>query len=153
MPSSRTISRRGAVAALLATLVLAGGAGVHAAAGAPATTIAVAPRALVAAPQHSPVDFPGVARARAGEPLPRGYVVVGRDVRIERGRELAHGALRMVCPRGKAWRSGAPDGALVLSVLDRVVSGKRAVLVMAGVDTRTTARGETGAGTIYALCR
>src|SRR3954463_14274484 len=41
-----------------------------------ATTISVAPRVLVAAPQKSPVDFPGVAKARGGQPLPNGYVAV-----------------------------------------------------------------------------
>lgn len=151
--SSPAVSCRVRIATVAGLTALAGAAGVAAAAGEPQTTIAVAPRVLLLRPDRSPVDFPGVARARAGEPLPRGYAAIGRGVRIERGRELAHGALRMVCPRGKAWRSGAADGALVLSVLDRVVSGKRSVLVMAGVDTRTTSRGETASGTIYALCR
>ena len=38
-------------------------------------------------------------------------------------------------------------------MLDRTVSKKRSVLVMATFDARTTALGQTAAGTIYALCR
>jgi hypothetical protein len=59
----------------------------------------------------------------------------------------------MACPRGKTWRTGAVRGDIVLSVLNRVVSKKRSVLVMASLDTRQTAVGETATGTIYALCR
>jgi hypothetical protein len=108
---------------------------------------------LVAAPGVSPADFPGVGRARAGKPLPKGYVAVSRDVRITRGGEAAYAALRMACPRGKTWRTGAATGDVGLTVLDRTVSGKRSVLVMATFDARTTALGQTAAGTIHALCR
>jgi hypothetical protein len=59
----------------------------------------------------------------------------------------------MTCPRGKTWRTGTSSGAIAVSVLDRVVSHKRGVLVMARLDTRRTALGETAAGTVYALCR
>lgn len=53
----------------------------------------------------------------------------------------------MTCPRGKTWRTGAATGDVGLAVLDRIVSKKRSVLVMA------TARERTATGTIYALCR
>ncbi len=137
------------MAVMLAPAVGAGAA----TGGGPDTTIAVSPRVLTAAPAHSPADFPGIARARAGEPLPDGYVVVARDVRIARGGEVAYAALRMACPPGKTWRSGAAAGDIGVSVLDRAVSKKRSVLVMASYDTRRTALGQTAAGTIYALCR
>ncbi len=117
------------------------------------TTIAVSPRVLIAAPEISPVDFPGVAEARAGRPLPDGDVAVARVVRITRGGEVASAALRMTCPKRRRWRTGASSGAIAVSVLDRVVVRKRSVLVMASVDTRRTARGETAVGTVYALCR
>ena len=39
------------------------------------------------------------------------------------------------------------------AVLDRTVSKKRSVLVMASFDTTETAVGQTAAGTVYALCR
>ena len=154
MSSSPVLRRAGgaALAAAAAVVVLAVAVAAHAAARSD-TSIAVSPRVLVAAPERSTVDFPGVSRARAGRPLPRGHTAVGRDVRIARGREVAHAALRMTCPRGSAWRSGAAAGELLLTVLDRVVSGKRAVLVMASVDTSRTAAGEAAEGTIWALCR
>jgi hypothetical protein len=151
---SSFVSRRTAVAGLAIAVMLATAVGaVAAAGGGPDTTIAVSSRALTAAPDHSPVDFPGVARARAGEPLPDGYVAVARDVRIARGGEVAYAALRMACPLGKTWRSGAAAGDIGVSVLDRAVSQKRSVLVMASYDARQTALGETAAGTVYALCR
>lgn len=153
MSSSWIASRRTAVAVLAATATLTGAAASYAAATDAETTTAVAPRVLIAAPADSPVDFPGVSSARAGEPLPAGFVAVARDLRITRGGEVAYAAMRMTCPKGKTWRTGASRGPIGISVLDRAVSNKRSVLVMAGLDTRRTARGETASGTIYALCR
>jgi hypothetical protein len=149
MPSSPAVRRAGALALVLA---LAPAVVAYAAGGAD-TTIAVSPRVLVAAPDRSPVDFPGVAKARAGRPLPADHAAVGRVVRITRGREVAHAALRMTCPRGTTWRSAAPTGEIGLTVLDRVVSGKRSVLVMATLNTGATAAGDTATGAVYALCR
>lgn len=156
--SSTKISRRvgsGALIVLVAigALAAAGAGWALAADSDPDTAIAVSPRVLLAAPQNSPVDFPGVAKARAGERLPRRYVVVARDVRFVRGGEVAYAALRMSCPKGKRWRTGAADGDIGVSVLDRTVSKKRSVLVMASFSTAETAIGETAAGTVYALCR
>lgn len=154
MPSSKLSCRLagGALAGLVA-LAAAGAGGAIAAASGPDTAMSVSPRVLVAAPQRSPVDFPGVAKVRAGEPLPRGYVVVARDVRFVRGGEVAYAALRMACPPGRTWRSGATSGDVGVAVLDRTVSRKRSVLVMASFDTAATAVGQTAAGTIYAVCR
>ena len=151
---SSSVPRRAVRLVLAATVALAGAGGVaFASVGGGDTTISVSPRVLVAAPQDSPADFPGVGQARAGRPLPAGYVAVARDVRITRGGEAAYAALRMACPRGKTWRTGTATGAIGLTVLDRTVSKKRSVLVMATFDARTTALGQTAAGTIHALCR
>ncbi|HTI35803.1 MAG TPA: hypothetical protein VL422_19155 [Miltoncostaea sp.] len=150
---SSAIPRRAARAALVLTVALATAGGVAVAADGGPTTLSVSARVLVAAPQDSPADFPGVGRARAGRPLPAGYVAVARDVRITRVGEAAYAALRMACPRGKTWRSGTATGDIGLTVLDRTVSGKRSVLVMATFDARATALGQTAAGTIHALCR
>lgn len=151
--SSPHRSRRVRIAAVPAAAVLAGAAGAVAAGGGADTTTAVSPRALLTAPARSPVDVPGVAKARAGEPLPAGYSLVMRDVRLTRGTERAYAALPMTCPKGMTWRSGAARGDITVSVLDRVVSKKRSVLTMASYSARATALGETAAGTIYALCR
>ena len=151
--SSSTFPRRATRAALIAIAASAAAGGVATAADGGDTTMSVSPREVIAAPRDSPADFPGVAKARAGARLPRGYVAVGRDVRIRRGGDAAFAAFRLVCPRGKAWRTGAATGAVSLTVLDRTVTGKRSVLVMATYDTPETALGQTAAGTVYALCR
>jgi hypothetical protein len=148
---ARTRRRATACAvAVAASLVLGGSA--YAAASTP-TTMSVAPRVETAAPAVSPVSFPGVTSVRQGARLPHGWVVVGRDVRIVRGDEPAFAALRMTCPKGKSWRSGASDGSVGVTVLDRNARGKRSVLVMATFSTTAVAVGQVAAGTIFALCR
>ncbi len=137
------------VCAIAASLALGGSA---AAATATDTKIVVTPRVGLSAPGSSPVDFPGVSKVRAGEPLPPNWVVVSRDVRIYRGTEVAYAAMRMTCPKAKTWRTGASGGAIGASVLDRNVRGKRSVLVMATV-AGDVQPGQTVAGTVYALCR
>jgi len=118
------------------------------------TAIHVSPRVQITAPADSPADFPGVSRVRRGEPLPRGWVVVRRDVRITRGGEVAFAALRMTCPQGRTWRSGRATGEIGASVLERNPrSGKRSVLVMATFTTRDVRMGETATGSVLALCR
>jgi hypothetical protein len=149
MPKPRTV--RAAACAAVASLVLATSA---LAAASSDTTIAVAPRIELGAPTPSPVAFPGITRVHEDEPLPRGWVVVRRDVRITRGGEVAFAAFRMTCPKGKTWRSGTDDGDILASVLDRDPRArKRSVLVMARFTTREVRAGETASGTIYALCR
>jgi len=143
---------RAAAGAVAASLALAG-AGTALAAGGPDTTIAVSARVLTSAPAVSPADFPGVAKVRKGRALPRNWVVVGRDVRIARGEEVAYAALRMTCPKGRTWRSGASTGDVGASVLDRSARGKRSVLVMATFSAADVREGERAAGTVLALCR
>lgn len=118
------------------------------------TTISVSPRVEIAAPDPSPADFPGVSKVRAGEPLPRGWVVVSRDVRFERGGEVAFAALRMTCPKGKTWRSGTSTDGIGASVLDRDPRArKRSVLVLATFPTSDVRIGTSVSGKVFALCR
>ena len=147
MPAPRL---RAAAVAVAATLVLCVPA---VAAGGPDTTIAVSPRVLTSAPAVSPADFPGVSKVRKGRALPRNWVVVGRDVRTTRGGEIAFAALRMTCPKGRTWRSGASTGEIGASVLDRSAHGKRSVLVMATFSAADVREGESARGTVLALCR
>ena len=74
-------------------------------------------------------------------------------MRIKRGGEVAYAALRMSCPKGKTWRTGNTSGTIGVTILDRTISHKPSVLVMATFNTRATAVGEVAAGTVYALCR
>jgi hypothetical protein len=149
MPLSRT-RRAGALAgALAASLALAAGA---VAAQAADTKIIVTPRVVLSAPAVSPVDFPGVSAVRAGQALPRRWIVVSRNVKIARGSEVAYAAMRMTCPKGTTWRTGTSSGAIGASVLDRTARGRRSVLVMATIAAGVKP-GETVSGTVYALCR
>jgi len=157
MPDLRRLSRVALCAAASSLALAAPPAAAAAGAGAAETadsTISVSPRAQLAAPDSSPVTFPGVTRVRDGEPLPRGWVVVSRDVRITRGGEVAFAAFRMACPKGRTWRSGTSGGDILASVLDRNARAqKRSVLVMATFATSEVRVGETASGTVYALCR
>jgi hypothetical protein len=149
MSSVRLTRVAAIVAAAVATLGLSAVAGAQVAA---PTTMSVAPRVVIAAPQKSPIDFPGVPSARRGRPLPAGYAAIARVVTIDRGAETAFAALRMTCPKGMTWRTGASAGAVGFGVLDRRVSGKRSVLVLASAVPSVPA-GTAATGTIYALCR
>jgi hypothetical protein len=149
MSSSRTTRVAAAIATGIATLGLAGLAGAQAPAD---TKISVSPRVEIASPQKSPIDFPGVPAARAGRPLPRGYVAIARGVSITRGGESAYAAMRMICPKGKTWRTGGSAGDVGASVLTQRATGKRSVLVLASAAPSVTV-GATGSGTIFALCR
>lgn len=141
-----------AAAALVAIVAALGGAAIAIAEVPADTTMSVSPRTSVAAPARSPIGFPGVPGVAAGRPLPKGYVAVARDVRITRGGETAFAAMRMTCPAGKSWRTGAVSGDVGVSVLDRRIAGKRSVLVLASAVPRI-AEGDTATGTVFALCR
>jgi hypothetical protein len=117
------------------------------------TTIDVSPRVQYVAPAASPAGFPGVTSVRVGARLPRGWVVVGRNVRIVPGDEPAFAALRMTCPKGKTWRSGTTSGDIGVNVLDRNPRGKRSVLVMATFSASDVKPGASASGTVFALCR
>jgi hypothetical protein len=141
-----------AAAAVAGIAALGAGVGVAIAESPADTTMSVSPRTVVAAPARSPLDFPGVPGAVAGRSLPKGYVVVARDVRITRGAEPAFAALRMTCPAGKTWRTAGAAGDVGVSVLDRRIAGKRSVLALASAVPRVAA-GQSATGTVYALCR
>ncbi len=142
---------RRAVACAVASSFALGGTAFAAAPS--STTISVAPRVEIAAPDKSPTSFPGVTGVREGQRLPRGWVVVGRFVRITRGDEPAFAALRLTCPKGKTWRSGASTGDVGVNVLDRNARGQHSVLVMATFSTSEVRVGGSAAGTVFALCR
>jgi hypothetical protein len=142
--------RRAAACAAAASLAVCGTAF---AAASSETTITVSPRVETAPPAASAATFPGITSVREDARLPRGWVVVGRNVGITRGDEPAFAALRMTCPKGKSWRSGTARGEIGMTVLDRNARGKRSVLVMATFSTSDIRVGGTVVGTIYALCR
>ena len=148
--------RRAAACAVAASLMLAGSAVAAGDADTTATdtTVTVSPRVVLTSPQSSPVAFPGVTRVRRGVALPRGWVVVSRDVQIVRGAEIAFAAFRMTCPKDATWRGGTASDDIAASVLDRDArSGKRSVFVLATFATSAVRAGDTATGKVFALCR
>lgn len=151
MPIARSCLTAACAAVAVAVPLALGGSAL--AAGTADTTITVSPSLQLVAPAVSPTGFPGVPKVRKGVVLPRGWVVVSRDVKITAGAEPGFAALRMTCPKGKTWRTGASTGDLGANVLDRNAIGKHSVLVMATYSTAAIGPGQTAAGTILALCR
>jgi hypothetical protein len=149
MSSIRFTWATAAIVASLAAIAVTGSAMAQALAD---TTMSVSPSTSVVAPARSPIGFPGVPGVAAGRPLPKGHVAVARDVKITSGGETAFAAMRMTCPKGKSWRTGAVSGDVDISVLDRRIAGKRSVLVLASA-APSSAAGDTATGTVFALCR
>ncbi|MBA3326927.1 MAG: hypothetical protein H0T43_01330 [Solirubrobacterales bacterium] len=148
------IIRSRAVLSGVAVLASLGAGGVAVAAQAPDSTTSVSPREFISAPQNSPIDFPGARTARQGKPLPRGYTVVARKVKITRGGEVAWAALRLTCPSGKTMRTGGSRGAVGLQpTRGASYVGKRSMVAIVNFDARATGVGETAEGTVYGLCR
>jgi hypothetical protein len=149
-------------AAVVVAAACAVGAGAAVAGGGPDTTSSVGPRVLTSAPAPSPVHFPGVPAARAGEPLPRGYVAVGHDVSITRGKALAYPAFTLRCPAGKRLKTFAARGEVAPQIVGRSPFVRRREFgyrnkpswgVVVDFDVRAVGVGDTAAGTVYGLCR
>ena len=155
-----TLRTAAAAAVVVVVCVVGGGAAV--AGGGPDATSSVGPRVLTASPAPSPVDFPGVPAARAGEPLPRGYVAVGHDVSITRGKTVAYPTFTLRCPSRKRLKTFAASGEVAPQIVGRSpfvrrrefgYRNKRSWGVVVNFDVRTVGVGETVAGTVYGLCR
>lgn len=74
--------------------------------------ITVGPQIVKPAGEVSPFDAAGVPAVRRGKPIPKGYVLVGRRVTIDRGTSGAVGAaLKLRCPAGKTARTLGTSGA------------------------------------------
>jgi hypothetical protein len=152
---------RTAIATAAAVVCVVGG-GVAIAGNGPDTTSSVGPRVLIASPAPSPVHFPGVPAARAGEPLPRGYVAVSHDVSITRGDTVAYPAFTLRCPEGKRLKTFATKGEVSPQIVGRSpfvrrrefgYRNKRRWGVVVSFNLRAVGGGETVAGTVYGLCR
>jgi hypothetical protein len=151
----RTAAVAGAVACVVGgTAAVAGGG--------PDTTSSVGPRVLTASPAPSPADFPGVSAARAGEPLPRGYVVVSHNVSITRGKKVAYPTFTVRCPGEKMLQTFAAGGEIAPQIVGRSpfvrrrqfgYRNKRSWGVVVGFNTREVGVGESAAGTVHGLCR
>jgi hypothetical protein len=142
---ARLIATIGGLAAL-------GGSGVAMAADGP-TQIAVSDVPALVAGQTAPFDAAGVRAVRRGRPIPRGYVLVGQQVDVQRGTRggnagHAGAALTFRCPGTKKLRTFGVVGNAGFSAPRNYV-GHRQTQVFSfappSVDHAT--------GTLYAVCR
>lgn len=119
------------------------------------STVIVSPRTQIAAPANSPIDFAGVRSARRGKPLAAGYVVVSRHVKVTRGAEVAYGAMRMTCPKGKTLRSFGSTGSIGgnLATPSTKYVGKSSWLMMATYGGSQVKPGQAAEGNLLAICR
>jgi hypothetical protein len=141
------------IASLAAVSLAASGTALAASAGTD-TAITVSPRTTVAsAPAKSPISFPGARDARAGKPLARGNVVVGRAVKFTRGSEVAYAGITVRCPAGKTLRSFGRVGGVAPQLLrPRDYVGRRQADLLVWFDARTVKVGQSVDGTVLALC-
>ena len=144
LPSPRSL------AVLSAALVLAtGGASAALAAGGDAQITVSVPTTLHAG-QTAPFDAAGVQAVRRGKPIPAGYVLVGREVTIDRGDSGSTGAvMELTCPAGKTARTLGFTGQNAPNPLDAGYPGHRTVRVAVWSPPRH-ARSH---GTSYVVCR
>lgn len=142
--ASRRPRRRVVAAFVGAAAVCATVAGTAAAVDGDTVATVGAPTQLVAG-DRAPFDAPGVRSIRRGDPIPSGYVIVGRAVSVTPGRGKAGAVVRLTCPRGKTLSTVAGD---LSFVLDDDYPGRRATNV-------ASYGGRSGdpSGTAYAVCR
>jgi hypothetical protein len=134
------------IAAACAVALLAGTGAAIAADGSSQITVH-APTQLKAG-QTAPFDAPGVAVIRQGKPIPRGYVLVGQQVDVQRGAKTAGAALRFTCPGGKRLQTfGTTGDAGFFAPQD--YGDHRSTSVMSFPPPRA----QHATGTVYAVCR
>ena len=137
---------RRAIAAL-GCLAALGGTGVATAAdGATQITVQAAP-ALVGG-QKAPFDAPGVRAIRRGKTIPNGYVLIGQQVDIQRGRRAAGAALVFRCPQRKTLRTFATVGTVGFSA-PTAYAHHRQTTIFSFAPPRVA----HAIGTVYAVCR
>ena len=134
--------------ATLGCLAAVGSAGVAVAADG-ATDIKVTPAPTLGAGQTAPFDAAGVKAVRRGKPIPRGYILVGQTVDIQRGAKSAGAALTFRCPQGKRLRTSGVVGNAGFTAVDRNYPGHRQTAVLSFPPPRLA----HATGTVYAVCR
>jgi hypothetical protein len=134
------------LAAACAVALLAGTGAAIAADGSSQITVH-APTQLKAG-QTAPFDAPGVAVIRQGKPIPRGYVLVGQQVDVQRGAKTAGAALRFTCPGGKRLKTFGTTGDAGFFA-PRDYGDHRSTSVMSFPPPHA----QQASGTVYAVCR
>jgi len=133
--------------AAVACVAAVGGAGTAVAADGP-TQIAVQAAPTLSAGQTAPFDAAGVRPVRRGKPIPRGYVLIGQQVDVQRGARSAGAALLFRCPRGKTLRTFGVVGNAGFTATRDYVRHRQTTVVSFAPPTL-----EHATGTVYAVCR
>jgi hypothetical protein len=132
------------IAALVASAALAvTGIAAAASVGPTHVTVDVAP-SLVAG-DTAPFDVAGVKAIRRGKAIPRGYVLIGRQVTIKRGKHAAGAMLFFKCPDGKRLKSFATTGRAGFSAHQNYVNRRQTYV--------GSFMGRDATGAVYAVCR
>ena len=140
--------RRTRITAGIAVAVAAIGSGAAIAAQSDTPTqVTVGSTTTLSAGDNSPFDAPGVRAIRAGKPIPAGYVVLGRTVKIDRGTNVAGAAIHVTCPGTKRLRTFAVTGHAGFQST-RDYAGRRSTVIVSLPDSRRS----TSSGTVYAIC-
>ena len=142
------MSNRALLSTGLGCVALVGGGAGLALAAQGDTQITVGAITTLNAGDRAPFDAPGVRAIRRGQPIPRGYVLVGRKIDIKRGRNAAGAGLRYRCPGNKRLRTFGETGQAGFRA-STSYEGRRSTYVFALGD----ARQEESSGTLYAVCR
>jgi hypothetical protein len=141
------MTKHARLAAALACVAAVGGAGPAVAADGP-TQISVQAAPTLTAGQPAPFDAPGVRAVRRGKPIPRGYVLIGQRVDVQRGATSAGAALRFRCPQRKTLRTFGIAGNAGFSA-PRDYAGHRQTTIFSFAPPTL----ERATGTVYAVCR
>jgi hypothetical protein len=136
------------IAAVGAVALLAGAGTAIAVAADGASQITVGAPTQLAAGQKAPFDAPGVKAIRRGQPIPKGYVLVGQKVDVTRGAHLAGAALKFTCPDNKVLKTfGVTGKAGFLALRDYPDHHSTDIISYPPPNV------QHASGTVYAVCR
>lgn len=145
------MTRKSILTAAAATAALATGATAIAQESATPTQVTVGSATQLVAGQTAPFDAAGVRAVRRGKPIPSGYVLVGREVSITYGDQIAWGAGRLTCPAGKTLRTMGLTGQVGPQPGSADYVGRRSWPVI--FTGPSAPKGTTVTGTAWGVCR
>ena len=120
------------------------------------TTSSAKKQVSVSSPSKSPVDFSGSSKVRRGKPLPKGDVVVSRDVKVTRGKDSTKSSnyVTLTCPGDRSVSALADSEDLGRPM--PFTYNEEQTIGRSPVRLYPTARdvkvGKSRSGTLFALC-
>ncbi|HZO36998.1 MAG TPA: hypothetical protein VFB41_09000 [Solirubrobacteraceae bacterium] len=145
-----TLPKRIATLAVTAAIAGTGATAIVAGATEGDAQIGVGPQVTLQAGETAPFDAAGVRAIRRGEPIPDGYVLVGRKVTIDRGTAGSVGAaFKLTCPGSTTARTLGLTGENGPSLIGSRYVGHRDVRVAVW----SPPRAPRSTGMSYVVCR